>query len=172
MTRPLYLPKGISRVSSNSSSSGFIYHPPVDTTTPGTSLPPRRSRDTACNAAVADPRNITLESLDLASWNRVLAVNLSPRELRSRECVERVRGCLERYGVPATALELELTERVLVDDTPDTLEVFDELRKLGVQLSIDDFGEGYSALNYLRRLGRMCLIQLLMLRSYLRLSLP
>ncbi|HOU64570.1 MAG TPA: EAL domain-containing protein, partial [Thermomonas sp.] len=42
--------------------------------------------------------------------------------------------------------------RVLVDDTPDTLEVFDQLRLLGVQLSIDDFGEGYSALNYLRRL--------------------
>ena len=41
---------------------------------------------------------------------------------------------------------------MLVDDGPDSLLVFDQLRALGVQLSIDDFGEGYSALNYLRRL--------------------
>ena len=59
---------------------------------------------------------------------------------------------LRESGAQAHALELELTERVLVDDAADSLEVFDRLRRLGVQLSIDDFGEGYSALNYLRRL--------------------
>ena len=50
------------------------------------------------------------------------------------------------------ALELEFTERVLIEDAPATLRTFADLRQLGVMLTIDDFGEGYSALNYLRRL--------------------
>ena len=51
-----------------------------------------------------------------------------------------------------SALELEFTERVLIEDAPATLRTFAELRRMGVVLTIDDFGEGYSALNYLRRL--------------------
>lgn len=81
-----------------------------------------------------------------------VAVNVSYRQFTGDNLGHSVRRALADAGLPGHALELELTERVLVDDTPDTLEVFDELRKLGVQLSIDDFGEGYSALNYLRRL--------------------
>ena len=54
--------------------------------------------------------------------------------------------------MPGDALELEFTERVLIEDVPDTLRTFAELRDMGVTLTIDDFGEGYSALNYLRRL--------------------
>ena len=82
----------------------------------------------------------------------VLAVNLSPRELRSRECVERVRGCLERYGVPAAALELELTEGVLLEDVEQCIANMRALKALGVRFSIDDFGTGYSSLTYLKRL--------------------
>ncbi|OLU12989.1 sensor domain-containing diguanylate cyclase [Pseudomonas sp. PA1(2017)] len=82
----------------------------------------------------------------------VLAVNLSPRELRSRECVERVRGCLERYGVPAAALELELTEGVLLEDVEQCIANMRALKQLGVRFSIDDFGTGYSSLTYLKRL--------------------
>ncbi len=81
-----------------------------------------------------------------------VAVNVSYRQFTGDNLGESVRRALEDSGLPGSSLELELTERVLVDDTPDTLDVFDQLRKLGVQLSIDDFGEGYSALNYLRRL--------------------
>src|SRR5690606_15315690 len=51
-----------------------------------------------------------------------------------------------------SALELEVPERVLVDDVPGTAEAFAALKRLGVKLSIDDFCEGYSPLNYLRRL--------------------
>ena len=46
----------------------------------------------------------------------------------------------------------DITERVLIEDAPATLRAFADLRALGVILTIDDFGEGYSALNYLRRL--------------------
>ena len=81
-----------------------------------------------------------------------VAVNVSYRQFTGDNLGDSVRHALAEAGLPGQALELELTERVLVDDTPDTLEVFDQLRMLGVQLSIDDFGEGYSALNYLRRL--------------------
>ncbi len=81
-----------------------------------------------------------------------VAINVSYRQFTGDNLGESVRRALADADLPGSALELELTERVLVDDTPDTMDVFDQLRKLGVQLSIDDFGEGYSALNYLRRL--------------------
>ena len=81
-----------------------------------------------------------------------VAVNVSYRQFKGEDLVASVRRMLDGAGLPGHALELELTERVLVDDMADTQRVFDELRKLGVRLSIDDFGEGYSALNYLRRL--------------------
>jgi len=82
----------------------------------------------------------------------VLAVNLSPRELRSQDCAERVRGCLERHGVPAAALELELTEGVLLEDVEQCIANMHALKALGVRFSIDDFGTGYSSLTYLKRL--------------------
>ncbi len=63
-----------------------------------------------------------------------------------------VRALLAEFDLPGSALELEFTERVLIEDAPATLTTFAELRALGVMLTIDDFGEGYSALNYLRRL--------------------
>ena len=81
-----------------------------------------------------------------------VAVNVSYRQFTGDNLGQSVQDALAAADLPGHALELELTERVLVDDTADTLKIFDELRALGVQLSIDDFGEGYSALNYLRRL--------------------
>ena len=81
-----------------------------------------------------------------------IAVNLSYRQFVGEDLVANVCAMLKEAGIPGHALELELTERVLVEDNRDAAQVFDGLRKLGVRLSIDDFGEGYSALNYLRRL--------------------
>ncbi|MES2859451.1 MAG: EAL domain-containing protein [Pseudomonadota bacterium] len=81
-----------------------------------------------------------------------VGVNVSYRQFTGDNLGQSVQAALAAADLPGHALELELTERVLVDDTADTLKIFDELRALGVQLSIDDFGEGYSALNYLRRL--------------------
>ncbi|GHA73400.1 sensor domain-containing protein [Cognatilysobacter bugurensis] len=81
-----------------------------------------------------------------------VAVNVSYRQFLAEDLVGIVRDALAEYELPGPALELEFTERVLIEDVPDTLRAFHELRQLGVALSIDDFGEGYSALNYLRRL--------------------
>ena len=81
-----------------------------------------------------------------------VSVNVSYRQFVGENLAGTVEHMLREAALPGHALELELTERVLVEDAADTSQVFDELRRLGVLLSIDDFGEGYSALNYLRRL--------------------
>jgi diguanylate cyclase (GGDEF)-like protein/PAS domain S-box-containing protein len=81
-----------------------------------------------------------------------IAVNVSYRQFLGEDLAATVRDALREFSLPGSALELEFTERVLIEDAPDTLRTFAELRALGVVLTIDDFGEGYSALNYLRRL--------------------
>ncbi len=81
-----------------------------------------------------------------------VAVNVSYRQFLAEDLAGTVREALHEHGLPGSALELEFTERVLIEDAPDTLRTFAVLRELGVILTIDDFGEGYSALNYLRRL--------------------
>ncbi|MCA1714214.1 MAG: GGDEF domain-containing phosphodiesterase, partial [Gammaproteobacteria bacterium] len=81
-----------------------------------------------------------------------VAVNVSYRQFLAENLAETVRNLLLEFALPGAALELEFTERVLIEDAPDTLKTFADLRELGVVLTIDDFGEGYSALNYLRRL--------------------
>ena len=81
-----------------------------------------------------------------------VAVNVSYRQFLGESLSRNVRAALDEFGLPGSALELEFTERVMIEDVPVTLRTFAELRDMGVMLTIDDFGEGYSALNYLRRL--------------------
>ena len=81
-----------------------------------------------------------------------IAVNVSYRQFVGEDLAQLVRALLDEFHLPGVALELEFTERVLIEDAPDTLRTFADLREMGVVLTIDDFGEGYSALNYLRRL--------------------
>lgn len=81
-----------------------------------------------------------------------VAVNVSYRQFVGDDLSDLVRRLLAEFELPGEALELEFTERVLIEDAPATLNTFAQLRELGVVLTIDDFGEGYSALNYLRRL--------------------
>ena len=81
-----------------------------------------------------------------------VAVNVSHRQLLSESFLESVSAALRRHELPSASLELEMIERMLIEDTPDTLQVFKDLRATGVGIIIDDFGEGYCALNYLRRL--------------------
>lgn len=82
----------------------------------------------------------------------VLAVNLSPHELRQFDVVQRVSDCLDRYDLPARALELEITEGVLLEDVDQCIAAMHALKRLGVRFAIDDFGTGYSSLTYLKRL--------------------
>ena len=100
--------------------------------------------ETAC-------RQITAWRVAGLALDRV-AVNVSFRQFLTEDLVKIIATALSDHGLPGSALELEFTERVLIEDAPDTLHTFEALRALGVVLTIDDFGEGYSALNYLRRL--------------------
>ena len=81
-----------------------------------------------------------------------VAINVSYRQFVAEDLAVKVGETLREFSLPGSALELEFTERVLIEDAPATLRTFAELRRMGVVLTIDDFGEGYSALNYLRRL--------------------
>lgn len=80
-----------------------------------------------------------------------ISVNLSGRQLRDEQLVERVRAALERTELPANMLVLEITESVLVNEMETATHRLEELRTLGVRLAIDDFGTGYSSLSYLQR---------------------
>ncbi|MCG5535585.1 putative bifunctional diguanylate cyclase/phosphodiesterase [Ectothiorhodospira mobilis] len=86
-----------------------------------------------------------------------VAVNLSTVQLYQADLVDRVRAALEASGLPATALELELTETGLMEDMDTACQVLAQLRAMGVGLSVDDFGTGHSSLAYLRRFPVNCL---------------
>jgi diguanylate cyclase (GGDEF)-like protein len=81
-----------------------------------------------------------------------VAVNLSARNLLDENMPKLVRNLLQKYGLPASALELEITESSIMSDPSRALRVLQQLHELGAQLSIDDFGTGYSSLAYLKKL--------------------
>ena len=80
-----------------------------------------------------------------------LAVNVSSRQFTTPGLLDAVQNALSVSGLPAGALELEITESVLMADLKQTYETLEALSALGIQLSLDDFGTGYSSLSYLRR---------------------
>jgi EAL domain-containing protein (putative c-di-GMP-specific phosphodiesterase class I) len=79
-----------------------------------------------------------------------LAINISRVQFRKRFS-RRLAELMSTYAIPAQALELEITERVLLDDHPELAEELATLRAAGVRLALDDFGTGYSSLSYLKR---------------------
>ena len=80
-----------------------------------------------------------------------IAINLSLKELSQASFIPRCRSVFERHHVPASCVELEITETTLMLDAEHTLPLLDELRTMGVHLSIDDFGTGYSSLSALQQ---------------------
>lgn len=93
----------------------------------------------ACQAAVNWPRDIKL------------SVNVSPLQFTGRDFLHDVSDALAMSGLSASRLDLEITESALLADTEQTLTLLHKLHALGVRISMDDFGVGYSSFNYLRR---------------------
>jgi len=89
-----------------------------------------------------------VEAIQWPSHVRV-AVNLSPMQFRRGDVVADVREALALSGLEPNRLEVEITESVLLQDTPSTHALLQQLHELGVRLSLDDFGTGYSSLSYL-----------------------
>ncbi|MCG8426531.1 MAG: EAL domain-containing protein, partial [Chromatiales bacterium] len=80
-----------------------------------------------------------------------VAVNLSAAQFRHKGLIDKVAATLEEANLPASALELEITESVVMEDVGRGQMMIDGLKKLGCKISIDDFGTGHSSLAYLTR---------------------
>ena len=92
-----------------------------------------------------------------AAWRRdgyemQVSVNLSARNLGEDDLVASISGLLQAHGVPASSLVVELTETTVMTSPERASEVMQQLRALGVKVSIDDFGTGHSSLAYLTAL--------------------
>jgi diguanylate cyclase (GGDEF)-like protein len=89
---------------------------------------------------------------DAVHWppELIVAVNLSPLQFRSKSLLNTVKDTLQRTGLDATRLELEITESVMLNDNQETIKTLHDLRGLGIKIAMDDFGTGYSSLGYLR----------------------
>lgn len=98
---------------------------------------------TACNQLKA--------WLNLGIADIKLGINLSGRQLKQDNIVQRILYHVNQSGIPPELLDIELTESTLMDHSESTVEKLLELRAAGIHLSIDDFGTGYSSMNYLKR---------------------
>jgi EAL domain-containing protein (putative c-di-GMP-specific phosphodiesterase class I) len=81
-----------------------------------------------------------------------MAVNLSPLQFSRARLIQMVRDTLERYALDPRCLTLEITESTAMRDVDASLRILQQLHDMGVRISIDDFGMGYSSLLYLKRL--------------------
>jgi len=94
---------------------------------------------------------------DAAKWLQVgltlqVAVNLSPVQFNNPNLVRTVHDILAQTGLPPSQLILEITEGALMDHTDHTVATLHALREQNIQIALDDFGIGYSSMNYLKRL--------------------
>lgn len=94
----------------------------------------------------------------LARWHRIgkpdlrVSVNLSMLQFQQLDLVDNIREALEQSGIPPSSLVLEITERTLMHDPEASIRTMRRIRNLGVNISLDDFGIGYSSFNYLKQL--------------------
>nr|WP_321461728.1 bifunctional diguanylate cyclase/phosphodiesterase [uncultured Cohaesibacter sp.] len=86
-----------------------------------------------------------------AQWKQPLrvAVNLSPIQFKKVDLVQMVESILKETGLPASRLELEVTESLFIQSNQRTIETLKQLRGMGITVALDDFGTGYSSLSYL-----------------------
>jgi diguanylate cyclase (GGDEF)-like protein/PAS domain S-box-containing protein len=80
-----------------------------------------------------------------------MAVNLSVRQFKQKELVQRIAAVLQETGLASHYLELEITESMVMEDPTAAERVLDRLHEMGIHLAVDDFGTGYSSLSYLKR---------------------
>lgn len=80
-----------------------------------------------------------------------VGINVSPRQFRGDTLLNSIHECLSEYQLPATVLHIEVTEGLLIRNTPEVCAILDNLSELGIGITMDDFGTGYSSLSYLKR---------------------
>lgn len=93
----------------------------------------------------------------LATWQQhgynhlVLAINLSPLQFRQPDLLPLLQEQLHKLHIPATNIELEITESAMMDDPVQAEALIEQFHRIGINVAIDDFGTGYSSLSYLKR---------------------
>jgi EAL domain-containing protein (putative c-di-GMP-specific phosphodiesterase class I) len=89
--------------------------------------------------------------LDSGAPRRV-AINVSPLQLAARTIVPELEEALDRYGLPADLIQVEITEGAAITDLPRAIGQLQQLRKIGISIALDDYGTGFSSLALLRSL--------------------
>ncbi|MBR3307494.1 MAG: EAL domain-containing protein [Lachnospiraceae bacterium] len=79
----------------------------------------------------------------------ILSINISVRHLMKNNFLDEIRDIIDKNGVPANQLEIEITESIMIDSAEKALKCIDSIKDLGIRVAIDDFGTGYSSLSYL-----------------------
>ncbi|MBI1423244.1 MAG: EAL domain-containing protein [Gammaproteobacteria bacterium] len=92
------------------------------------------------------------QHLRALGYHQSVAINLSAINLSDSRCYEYLRQTLESHTIPATEIELELTETALMHEADNAMNLLQRCNAMGINIAIDDFGTGYSSLSYLRRL--------------------
>lgn len=90
--------------------------------------------------------------INRSGYKYTMAVNLFPQQFQAPDLCARVRAALDKHGVPAEFLELELTEQIALDDLAKGIGTLQTLREMGVGIAVDDFGTGFASLNSLQKL--------------------
>ncbi|MEQ1487839.1 MAG: EAL domain-containing protein [Methylotenera sp.] len=114
--------------------------------------------DAACAQLKAWQNNTATQELNLA-------INVSPRQFRQANFIEQIRLTIAKYNISPNKLKLELTESLVFDNVADSITKMKELRAMGIQFAMDDFGTGYASLIHLKSLP---LSQIKIDRSFVR----
>ena len=89
------------------------------------------------------------EGLDIDS----ISINISSIQFREDDLLEKFKAIILKVGIPAHKIEIEITERFIMEYSSTNMTILEDLRNMGCKISIDDFGTGYSSLSYLKRLS-------------------
>lgn len=92
--------------------------------------------------------------IDDGLWtaDQVMGINISPQQFSQPAFFEQVKQAINQHNIPASCIDLEITEGMVINEVEETIIRMNEIRSYGVSFSIDDFGTGYSSLSYLKRL--------------------
>jgi EAL domain-containing protein (putative c-di-GMP-specific phosphodiesterase class I)/CRP-like cAMP-binding protein len=103
--------------------------------------------ETACRSLQIIRQELGIDG-DAEPW---MSINMSSVQLEDKHFIHHISDVLYRTQIPPSAIKIELTESILVENTELALQFFQKIRELGIKIAIDDFGTGYSSLSYLHK---------------------
>ena len=130
-------------------------HPEKGLINPSIFIPVAERSDQICEIGSFVIDHVCMQTkkwVDLGYDNLVGSINLSTKELNRKSIINEIQEALDRSGLKPCNLEIELTERMMMDNKKSSLDILNQIKEIGVFLSIDDFGTGYSSFNYLKNL--------------------